>query len=294
MRMTCFSIFLTLFFSSNLYGEPTMNTAIDTLVFSTDAASLSNSAREITRVYDTALSGDISAIEANDQLFNVINSDPAASAAIYLAARQNLPLRAKDGGELMSVDTLDLVDAIRQKATHFSDVITPVVYGESNVDKYLKQMVSINIKLLSLDTNLISNKRALIDNFKQYQTIVGILEEELGYVDYDALHSAEYFWPNSDAYQGSYNFINLFRTSEADREKSQKFEALFETLSPNEQLAAYAWVYDANFETYLAVSALPSDLPPWITSRNLRELHRSINDTIMSEFQTKETDMYEN
>jgi len=291
MKSFSLSIFAIIFSTSYLYGETNMAPANSALISQTDETALSNSAKEIVRAYEAVIEGELHSSEANVELYQLIASDVVAASIIYATTGQENQLSSEGGAPLISSDTANLIAQIQRDTPHFADKIAASVWGDQNVASYLRQLGNINTELLSRSPSLIAPELTLVENFKSYQMLVSPIERALGYINYEATFERQDFWPNGDYFQGNAKFINLFRTSEAEKLKSLAFMAFFDSLPPNEQLAAYAWVYSASFETYLTVASVPSDLPPWITSENLRALHRNVNDSIMAEFEEKETEM---
>jgi len=268
-----------------------MATTIDVLITQTDETALANTARGIVGVYQAVSTGELHSSQANAELFRVISADVIAASAIYAVSDQAGQIHSQSGKVLLSADTAGLITRVQHDTPDFSDKISSEVSDTISVVTYLKQMGGLNEGLLLKSPGVLSPDRSMVENFKSYQALVSPVERALGYTDYTASYERESYWPNGDYFQGNSNFINLYRGSDAEKEKSLKFMAFFDRLNPTEQLAAYAWVYDASFETYLTIGSVPSDLPPWITSESLRTLHRTINDAIMAEFEDRELEM---
>lgn len=291
MKSLRLSILAILLSTSHLYGETSMATTIDVLITQTDETALANTAQGIAGVYEAVSTGELHSSEANAELFRVISADVIAASAIYAVTEQAGQIRTQSGDALLSAGTAGLIAQIQHDTPSFSDRIAPEVSENINAVTYLKQMGVVNGELLSRSPAVLSPDKSMVENFKSYQLLVSPIERALGYTDYNASFEREDYWPNGDYFQGNANFINLFRGSDAEKAKSLKFMAYFDGLSPTEQLVAYAWVYDADFETYLSIAPVLSDLPPWITSESLRTLHRTINDAIMAEFEDEELEM---
>lgn len=288
MRPLLFCVFATLLLTPHLHAETGVDQEINALIIHTDEITLTNTARDILRILDAAQAGDIGAIDANAALFDVFVSDVAAASVIYWAS-----IRKSQEEEGMSRQLTDLITNIADRTTVFTDFIAPKVSKSTDIETYLQQVSLLNRAILTHAGPLLADDPDIVAVFKRYQSLVGPLEQALGYVDYTTDRHGRAYWPRGDDAHSSYKYINLFRNSDAEQAKSLRFMDYFDGLPPSEQLAAFAWVYDASFESYLAVAPIQSDLPPWITSDALRQLHRTINDAIMAEFANDEMEMFQ-
>lgn len=284
--------FLTLFLStSHLHGETVMNSAIDALTIRTDEVALAAMAKGIADVYEAVSAGTILASEGNAELFRVIASDPVAATVIYAGTNQSGQPASSKREIQISTETAEMIVNIKQSTQSFTQKVVPFVSDETSVTTYLRQVSAINVGLLSRSPEVFNPNQGLIENFKSYQGLIGPIENALGFNDYTATYERDAFFPSPDYFHGSHNYVSLFRGTDAEKAKSQSFVSYFDSLSPTEQLAAYAWVYDADFEAYLTVAPVPSDLPAWINSDALRTLHGTVNSAIMTEFEEEELEM---
>lgn len=265
-----------------------MNTVSDKLIMQTDTDGLHRAAERILQAF---ASSEAAEVDPAAEIYEAVKADVAAATAIFATADPSGQVLG--GKEPVAADTAALIARIHNETSAFAQRIAPNVARDTPVDTYLVQIAAINTALLSGSAPLLSGETNTVDTFRQYRDVVNALKLPLGYVDFTASHDMQKYWPSAESYQGHYNFINLFRGSEPEREKSLRFMAFFDTLSPVAQSAAYAWIYDANFESYLSVAPVSDELPPWITSAALRALHASVNAAVMADFMQQEMEMLE-
>ncbi|WP_395344320.1 hypothetical protein PN836_006000 [Ningiella sp. W23] len=258
--------------------------------FHIDIPKIENVAQNIQAVQQSAASKQSDGLAASRSLFDIFEQHSVESALIFTSHPETLQ-SIKD----QKLETYQLIESIKRESIAMNENIAPMIFAETKASTYVQQFVALNKNFLAADHELFSNKDELLHDFRRFQSLVMPLKEALGYVDwsYSSDFSREDFWPNAEYFQGQYNYLNLFRASEPEKAKSITFNEVFDTLSEREQLAAYAWIYHASFEEFLAVSAIPNELPPWITSQALRDLHAKINNEYMSKFEAEEAEMLE-
>lgn len=258
--------------------------------FKVNASVVEDVALNIEQVLKATMSAEIDAFEANQRLYHIYANNAVESALVYSSDEQSLK-----SVQTTSNDTYQIINEIGQHSERFATKITPQIFNQVKVKLYIEQLRAINKTFLAADPNLFADEKTLVDDFMQYQLLIGPLERTLGFNDYS--YSADFdrsdFWPSAEYNQGAYKYINLFRGSKDEKVKSAIFSDAFNALSPREKYAAFAWVYNANFEEYLSVGALPNELPPWIDSQALSQMHKHINSAVMQKYEEKESDMLE-
>lgn len=272
-----------------------MNT-VERLLFSDiDKTSLETVTKDLDRVCLQVRGGQVAPLEANQAIFAIFQKNPPEAVLLTYLSSTTLGeplLSARD----LDRDTRAAYLAAQKVGKALSGCGGTIAHGVSTKTpamRYLEQATELNAALVA-QTGLGDFDPGSVETFRDFMTVASMLQGAMGYKDYNATHPRDEYWPSGDYFKGSSNFIDLFRTSEAEQNKSRTFEKVFHSLPDRDQVLLYAWVYDVNFEEVFAGSEVPDDLPPWVTDAGLRKLHQRMNHEIMAAFGEEEHDLIEN
>lgn len=293
MRKLFLSLFIAVFFLTTAEGEAQMNNFRERLFEQTDRKKINKVVDELIAFYNWAQSGDIAPDEVSEKLFTLIKSNVVEAALIFDSFDIKIGGIRTEHQKIFPEDLyIKIRDQVKPLINTTSNRITPTVFGASDPSIYLRYITEINAALFSKGVLQFSKNNVVdIDEFLAFSYFTYVFADALGYHRPDMNFDRTEYWPDQMDFKGQVDYIHFFRTSEIEKSKSNAFTHLFESLSYDEKVGAYAWVYYVSFEEFLVVGETPSDLPPWINSNALRALHKEINDQVMEDFRKEEEEM---
>lgn len=162
-----------------------------------------------------------------------------------------------------------------------------------SIDGWLDQIERI-MAALSLQVG------SAYDDFRLAGDIAQQLSPLLGYRHYtrDAGQGFVPPGPSDGDVQAGYTggaslFVDLFATTPARRRDALKAAERVEAMPSRRQAQVYGWMLDANFEYFMGVGRIPSDLPEEVArvAPRLGALHQEIAAQLMAEFSRMEAEM---
>lgn len=291
------SIFFAIFVMSSFMasaGETAMNNMERLLFSDINKTSLDAVRKDLDRVCLQVRGGQTPPLDANREIFAIFQKHPPEAVLLTYLSSDVLSENLLSDRNLPGETRAAYVAArkVGKSLAECGDMIAHDVSANTPAGRYLEQATDLNASLVAR-TGLGDFDPGSVDDFRDFMVVASILQNAMGYKDYQASHPQDAYWPSGDYFKGRYNFIDLFRTSEAEQAKNRVLEATFGRLPGLDQALLYAWVYDVNFEEVFAGSEIPDDLPPWIENADLRELHQRMNHEIMAAFQKQETGLIE-
>ncbi len=273
-------------------GEPEMKNVSQLIFQQADSQKLEQASVAFSNACSEIMSGNISPLEANQSVFSIFQELPAESVLLVYLSSESARTDFFSRRALSDKEKKIYLNAaaVGERLMTCGDQIAPFMSSEAEAQRYLQQAVSLNAALLE-QTNLRDFDPSSAEEFQDFSTIAAMVQGSLGYNDYEADRPRDAYWPSGDYFKGNHKFIEIFRTSAAEKKKTAAFEEAFDSLPDQKQALLYAWVYHASFEDFFSGSPIPDDLPPWISSPDLRHMHQIINQQVMQDFERREEEM---